>query len=197
VGPGRDGKLTVAPGGRAWSSRSATRARSCCCSTHRHWRGGTKRWSAGRIHDLRRLSAARDDHYQAPDGLDLSKVEPYRGELVFGPEIVVDSPAEADKAIKRLAARGTVYDRGWTTLEKTGYIDRKVYLQHPNGGISEVQLVPRAIQQLKAGKGHALYEIIRQPSLPLDDREKAAEESRALYTKAIAGTPFTKVGTGL
>ena len=107
---------------------------------------------------------------------------------------VVTSPAEADQAIAAMAKRGTVYDKGWTKIEATGYIDRKVYLQHPNGGVSEVQIVPKTVQQLKLGRGHELYEIYRLPSRPLNEREEAAKLSRDLYAKAIRGTGFDRLG---
>lgn len=42
---------------------------------------------AGAAHDFENYQPHVTITYQAPDGLDLSKVEPYRGELVFGPEI--------------------------------------------------------------------------------------------------------------
>jgi phage-related protein (TIGR01555 family) len=104
--------------------------------------------------------------------------------------VVVKSPEEGDRTVKALAARGTVFDRGWQQIEKTGYLDRKVYLQHPNGGISEIQIVPAGVQQLKEGEGHKLYEVMRLPSNPIDTREAAAERSRALYAEALKGTAF-------
>jgi hypothetical protein len=67
----------------AWSRSSATRARSCCCSHHRRCRGGTRTWSQRGSHDFDEYQPHVTITYEGSD-LDLSKVEPYRGELCSG-----------------------------------------------------------------------------------------------------------------
>lgn len=106
---------------------------------------------------------------------------------------VVDSPEDADKVLHRLSERGAVYDKGWSRLRESGYLDRKVYLSHPNNGVSEIQIVPRAVQQIKAGQGHRLYEVMRVPSTAPDARRAAARKSRTMYSRAIRDTGFVEV----
>lgn len=107
---------------------------------------------------------------------------------------VVDSPADADKVMKALARDSIVHDKGWKRLGESGYIDRKVFVEFDNGGLAEVQLVPRGIQQIKSGKGHALYEMARKPGQAPEVIENALAESRQLYSSSIAGTPFAQMG---
>lgn len=101
---------------------------------------------------------------------------------------VVDGPDEADAVIRALRERGEVYDKGWTKINKWGYVDRKVYLQHPNGGTSEVQITPRGIYQLKMGMGHRLYEIGRKAATPKPVVESVMRKSRTMYNKTIRRT---------
>lgn len=107
---------------------------------------------------------------------------------------VVDSPDEADKVIERLSERGTIYDKGWTRLAQSGYLDRKIYIKHPNNGISEVQLVPRGVHQIKSGLGHRLYEIMRVPSNSAEIRRAAARKSRRVYLKTLRASGFITFG---
>lgn len=124
----------------------------------------------------------RDEDYDGPHQLrDISRAS-----------FVVDSPEQADSVVATLGGRGQVYDRGWTREEKSGYLGRFIYLQHPNGGVSEIQLVPQGVAQLKMGDnlqsngpGHALYEIMRMPSQPMEAREAAARKMRTLYNRAM------------
>lgn len=103
---------------------------------------------------------------------------------------LVSSPEESDQVVRALSRRGTVYDKGWKQLPRDGYLDRKIYLRHPNGGLSEIQIVPQGIQQLKAGQGHQLYEIARNPRQPLEARRAAARKSRTLYNRIIRADGF-------
>ncbi len=107
---------------------------------------------------------------------------------------VVDSPADADKVIGALAKDSIVHDKGWKRLAESGYIDRKIFVEFDNGGLAEVQLVPRGIQQIKSGKGHDLYEMARKPGQPAEVVDQALAESRQLYSGAIAGTTFAHMG---
>lgn len=107
---------------------------------------------------------------------------------------VVDQAGDAEAAIRALSKQAAVYDKGWTKLKESGYLDRKVFVRFDNGGLAEVQLVPRGIQQLKAGRGHKLYEIARAPSTPRHVAEAAMEESRQLYAGALQGTEFAQLG---
>jgi phage-related protein (TIGR01555 family) len=105
---------------------------------------------------------------------------------------VVDSPAQAESVIGALAGRGQVFDRGWTREKQSGYLGRFIYVQHPNGGVSEIQLVPQGVAQLKMGEnlqsngvGHQLYEVMRLPSRPIEARQAAARKARSLYSRAM------------
>jgi hypothetical protein len=121
---------------------------------------------------------------------------------------VVNSPQEADAVVSALAKDNVVYDKGWTQLKGTNYLDRKLYIQHDNGGLSEVQLVPRGIaiykggpgmprsQSTLSGIGHTLYEISRQPSVPQPVRERVTRLQSKLYTRALQGTAFLSVIEG-
>lgn len=107
---------------------------------------------------------------------------------------VIDHPEEAGGVIDALRQRGEVYDKGWQRLKTTGYLDRKVYLQHPNGGLSEIQITPRGVFQVKMGQGHRLYEVARLPSTPREVASSAMRKSRTLYGKVVSHTPFAAIG---
>jgi phage-related protein (TIGR01555 family) len=122
----------------------------------------------------------RDELYSGPHMLsDISRAS-----------IVVTSAADSDRAVQLLGERGTVYDKGWKQLD-SGYLDRKVYLAHPNGGVSEVQIIPAGVYQAKnEGGGHALYEVARLASTPFEEAQAATAQMKSLYAGAIAGTEF-------
>ncbi len=127
-----------------------------------------------------------DEGYSGPDRLtDVSRAT-----------LVVKSPAEADLAVSALRANATgstLYDKGWKQLDRSGYLDRKLILQHPNGGMSEIQVVPAGVQSYKSGQGHKLYEIERNPSVPLTAASAAARKMRTQYDKAIRADGFQEV----
>lgn len=106
---------------------------------------------------------------------------------------IVDSPAEADKVLRALGTKGTVYDKGWKRLPDTNYLDRKVYLHHPNGGVSEIQITPRGVYQIKMGTGHRLYEITRLRTTPLPVARAANRKVRTLYSRAIRASAFNEI----
>jgi hypothetical protein len=106
---------------------------------------------------------------------------------------VIDHPADAQRVVDALRERGDVYDKNWQYIERTGYLDRKVYLQHPNGGLSEIQITPRGVFQVKVGAGHRLYEVARLRSTPREVAGAAMRKSRNLYKKVISQTPFARL----
>jgi phage-related protein (TIGR01555 family) len=136
------------------------------------------------------MRKVRDENYDGPHELrDISRAS-----------FVVDSPTQAESVIGALTARGKVFDRGWTRDKQSGYLGRFVYLQHPNGGVSEIQLVPQGVAQLKMGEslqsngpGHTLYEVMRMPTNPMGARQAAARKSRRLYSKALPKAFFRLV----
>ena len=81
-------------------------------------------------------------------------------------------------------------------LDRYGYLDRKIYVQHPDGGVSEIQLVPRGVQQLKMGQGHQLYEIARRKSTPIAAANAAARKSRTLYHRVLRDMGFDDILEG-
>jgi hypothetical protein len=129
------------------------------------------------------MRKVRDEGYPGPGALkDISRAM-----------FVVDSPEQSDTALRAMAAKGaTIYDRGWKKQSESGYLGRYAFVKHPNGGVSEVQFVPRGLLALRNGEGHKLYEIMRVPSNPMPVREEAARKSRALYATGIT-EPFKRI----
>lgn len=109
---------------------------------------------------------------------------------------VLDSPQQADQVIEALSRERKVYDKNWQHLDRYGYLDRKIYVQHPDGGVSEIQLVPRGVQQLKMGQGHQLYEIARRKSTPIAAANAAARKSRTLYHRVLRDMGFDDILEG-
>jgi hypothetical protein len=134
----------------------------------------------------------RDEGYAGPHKLtDLARVS-----------FSVDNPADGNAVIQKLADAGfNVHDKGWKALKGTNYLDRKMLVQHTNGSIGEIQIIPRPLAAIKGvkgvpgggvfnGAGHRLYEIARNPKKPKAVRDRATALSSKLYTRAVAGTPF-------
>lgn len=107
---------------------------------------------------------------------------------------VVDSPAEAEAVLASLSEHGTIYDKGWKQIEEYGYLDRKVYMVHPNNGVSEIQITPRGVYQYKMGQGHQLYEIARKATTPYVIARTAARKSRRVYNRLIRDEGFEGLG---
>lgn len=106
---------------------------------------------------------------------------------------LVESPQQAQTVLDALSEHGRIYDKGWSKLEEFGYGDRKLYLRHANDGVSEIQIVPKAIAQLKLNEGHKLYEIARVKSTPIDVVRAAKRKSRTLYNRALRASPFRSI----
>jgi hypothetical protein len=106
---------------------------------------------------------------------------------------VVDSPDDAHAVTHALAQHGTVYDKGWVKLAQTGYLDRKVYMKFENGGVAEIQIVPRGVHQLKSGIGHRLYDISRDPSYDHAARRAAMRKARRLYSHTLEYSAFHQI----
>lgn len=124
----------------------------------------------------------RDEGYDGPHQLrDISRAM-----------FVVDTPQEADVAVLALSEHGRIYDGGWRKQERSGYLGRYAFMQHANGGVSEIQFIPRGVLQVRNEEGHRLYEIMRLPTIPLTEREAAAARSRELYGAALT-EPFKAI----
>jgi hypothetical protein len=97
---------------------------------------------------------------------------------------------QAEAIVNALRKEYPVYDKGWQEL-KSGYLDRKIIVQFPNGGVSEIQLVPETIWDYKVGEGHRLYEIARSTdeSAVIDQATAAMAKQ---YETLLKNTPFGK-----
>jgi hypothetical protein len=122
---------------------------------------------------------------------------------------VVNSPEDAEAVVNALARDSVVYDKGWQMLKGTNYLDRKLFIKHDNGGLSEVQLVPKGLAIYKGGPGmprsrsalsgvgHKLYDIYRQKSTPQPLRQRVERMQARLYTRALQGSAFLSVVGGV
>lgn len=86
-----DGKLTVKPGGARLVEKLGDKGAVVLmfASSELSWRHEDMK-RGGASFDFDEYQPHVTITYQAPDGLDLEKVEPYRGKLVFGPEIFAE-----------------------------------------------------------------------------------------------------------
>lgn len=84
----KQGRMTIAPGGARLVEPLGDKGAVVLLfnASEISWRH-EEIMRAGASHDFENYQPHVTITYQAPEGLDLSKVEPYRGELVFGPEI--------------------------------------------------------------------------------------------------------------
>lgn len=103
---------------------------------------------------------------------------------------VVQDPAQVEPLVAAIAARfpGAI-DRGWKQLP-TNYLDRKQIVQFPNGGYAELQIVPEPVWAAKQARGGALYKQGRKIETDPAVRAALQDESRVLYTEALAGSAF-------
>lgn len=124
-----------------------------------------------------------DEHYAGPGELrDISRAM-----------FVVDNPGQVDKALNAMSASGAkIYNRGWVKQKSSGYLGAYAYMQHPNGGVSEIQFVGRDMLQARNTVGHGLYKIMRDPLQPAAAREAAAASSKELYGAAVT-KPFKSI----
>jgi hypothetical protein len=112
-------------------------------------------------------------------------------DLARGGFLVTD-PAQADTIAAALAKRFPIYDKGWKPL--SGYLDRKLIVRLENGGVAEIQIIPKVIADEKFGAGHALYERARDPKTPIDEFERLVREMKARYEALLEGTDFAALG---
>lgn len=101
---------------------------------------------------------------------------------------IVDTPGQADDAVRMLGELFTVVDEGWRR-NSVAYVDRKVLVQFGDGTIGEVQIWERQMRAANENGGHALYEEGR--SLPAGDPRAGEidDAQRALYEPVLAGLP--------
>ncbi len=102
--------------------------------------------------------------------------------------IVVDSAEAGERAAAALAAAFPTFDKGWKQLD-AGYLDRKLIVRFPNGGVAEVQIVPRPIHEARRGGMAAAYQAQRVATTKAEaDRHLAVQ--REGYAAALAGSGF-------
>ncbi|OYW47879.1 MAG: hypothetical protein B7Y36_08050 [Novosphingobium sp. 28-62-57] len=102
---------------------------------------------------------------------------------------LVKDKAQAQKIVDELGSEfKIVQDKGWKKLD-SGYVDRKIIVEYPDGTLGEVQLIPKPIADYKFGQGHHNYDYIRNNP----GTEKAADllkQDKATYQKLLKGSPF-------
>jgi hypothetical protein len=97
--------------------------------------------------------------------------------------VVVERPEQIAKVVGQIRARCKVVqmkDRFAKPL--SGYRDMLFTVEMPNGHVAELQVQLKAIQQLKEGEGHRLYEAARsiRARAELESRALTAEERKEL-----------------
>lgn len=106
---------------------------------------------------------------------------------------LVTKRGQGQKILAELEARGfVVHDKGWKPMN--GYADRKLIVQFPNGGVAEIQIIPKAISDYKFGEGHKLYELVHNPGSSDAEVEAAVKTMKERYEELLAGTEFEAVG---
>lgn len=102
---------------------------------------------------------------------------------------LVKDKVQAQKIVDELGSEfKIVQDKGWKQLD-SGYVDRKIIVEYPDGTLGEVQLIPKPIADYKFGQGHHNYDYIRNNP----GTEKATEllkQDKATYEKLLKGSPF-------
>lgn len=106
---------------------------------------------------------------------------------------VVTDEAQARAVVDALGERFPLFDKGWQQLPN-GYVDRKLIVRLANGGVAELQLVPRQIAEYKFGAGGKLYDATRRlaPSDPQFVANTAAMRER--YAALLEGSEFMAAG---
>ncbi|MCA0279597.1 MAG: hypothetical protein LCH86_26700 [Proteobacteria bacterium] len=96
---------------------------------------------------------------------------------------VVETPAQADEVVAKLAERYDVLDEGWKK-KTNGYFDRKVILRFDDGTVGEVQLWESNLRDAKFGRGEELYNLTRKLDPTSEEFLKLEKEEKALYLAA-------------
>lgn len=106
--------------------------------------------------------------------------------------LVVNTESAAERmAVRVLEQFDVVQDKGWKRLP-TGYVDRKFIVRFANGGIGELQIVPRQVWDAKKGGANELYEEMRATDDPARALELEAQ-MREIYEAAVAGSRFADI----
>jgi hypothetical protein len=101
---------------------------------------------------------------------------------------IIDTPEQANALAAQLASQFQTYDKGWVELD-SGYFDRKLIVAFPNGGVGEIQIVPRTVWDAKTGGLNGLYKRLRASTNALEIADLMADQ-QAGYAAALEGTPF-------
>lgn len=108
---------------------------------------------------------------------------------------VVDSVEEAERFAAAIRGRfKVVQDKGWKQQADSLYLDHKLIVRFDNGVRGEIQIVPRAVWDVKQGTGKGLYDVARSSN---DERaiEAARGKERALYASALEGSEFASLSS--
>lgn len=98
---------------------------------------------------------------------------------------VVNTPAQAEDVISRLAERFDVLDEGWKETSE-GYFDRKALVRFEGGAVGEIQLWEPRLLAAKKGEGHKLYREWRSLA-PTSARAVALKKRmREVYAAAMS-----------
>ena len=98
---------------------------------------------------------------------------------------IIKTAQQADDIIARLSHAAGGLDQGWS-VNKVGYVDRKIMLSTPNGLVAEIQLLMPQMDRAKSELGgHKLYTRSRSETDP-KVRADLEEKQRALYSAAIS-----------
>lgn len=109
---------------------------------------------------------------------------------------VVESKEQAQRVAELLMGNfEDVYDKGWRRVG--GYYDRKLIVRFKNGGVAEIQLIPKQILDYKMGEGHALYERARDPNTPREEYDRLYKQMQETYDSLLAGSEFAASGKAL
>jgi hypothetical protein len=142
--------------------------------------GVKKRW---RIED----KAATKDYVDPAHLTDIARVG-----------FAVDSPAEADQIVQRLAGHFTAHqDRGWKWNAVDGYLHRRIIVLTKTGTRAEIELVPTSIEEARNGPQQLsrLYEAAQEVPPGSPGRNALEARMRRGYGAALRGTQFESLAT--
>jgi hypothetical protein len=102
---------------------------------------------------------------------------------------IVSQPDHADQVVERLrkAFPHGVIDEGWGR-SPVNYVDRKVLVRYPDGGLGEIQMLSPEMSYAKSAKGgggHTMYVHARGADTPPDEKAALNARMRDLYGRVL------------